>query len=284
VQVLEVLRGEAALTRVKEANQFNEDPPVGMEYVLVSLRTKYIGTATEAQNVDFSWIHTTGDARVKWSWPSVVSPEPELRAELFPNAEATGWVTTLARQGETNMMLIFEPLISTDEGDEVFLALDQEANVQPLTDRLAPENDLGLDRNNPLPLGEHMVGDTWEIWVIESVRDEEALRRLKEANQFNEDPPAGMEYVLVHIGARNVKNDAGSDNISEFSFKLTGDAGRVYDRPSVVTPQALSYDVYAGGEVDGWVALLCAAGEQNLKVVYEAFLSLTNEPRYLALQ
>ena len=48
-----------------------------------------------------------------------------------------------------------------------------------------------------MPLGEHVVGDTWELWIIESVRGEEALRRIKEANQFNDDPEPGMEFVLV---------------------------------------------------------------------------------------
>ena len=66
---------------------------------------------------------------------------------------------------------------------------------------------------------------------------------------------------------------------------MTGDAGRVYDAPSIVDPEpSLDYDVYAGGEVDGWITMQVAAGEQNLRVVYEPFLSFSGEPRYFAIQ
>ena len=94
---------------------------------------------TEAQSVDSFWFQSTGDARVKWGWPSVVDPSPELDAELFTGAEATGWVTVLARQGETNLMIIFEPFLSSEEGDEAFLALQENARVAPLDTRLAEE-------------------------------------------------------------------------------------------------------------------------------------------------
>ena len=285
VQVLEVLRGDLAWERILGANQFNDPAPEGYEYVLINVRVKYIGDEIEAQRVDSSWFRSTGDARVKHSRVYVVEPEPVLDVELFAGAEASGWTTVLARQGEGNMMAIFEPLISFEEGDELFLALDEGANVQPLEERLAEENDLGFDRHNPVPLGERVVGDTWELWVIEAIRGDEALRRVKDANMFNEDPAEGMEYVIVRIGARNVKPDAGSDSITEFSFKATGDAGRVYDRPTVVDPEpVLDYDVYAGGEVDGWVTVQVAAGEQNIRLAYEPLFSLTAKPRYFALE
>lgn len=285
VQILEVIRGADAYSRLVEANQFNEPAPTGYEYVLVNLRVKYIGDSAEAQSVDSLWLRSTGDARVKYGWTSVVQPEPSLDAELFPDGEATGWTTVIAREGETNLLGVFEPLFSIDEGDEIFLALDEGANVQMLTERLAEENDLGFDRASPAPLGERVVGETWELWAIESVRGEEALARVKETNQFNEDPAPGMEYVLVHVGARNVNPDAGADSIDDFSFKLTGDAGRVYDNPSVVNPEPdFDFDVYAGGEIDGWITLQCAEGEQNLRVVYEPAFSFTAQPRYFALE
>lgn len=285
IQVLEVVRGNDAMQRLIDANQFNDAPPPGMEYVLVNVRVKYLGNETEAQGVDFSWFRATGDARVKHSWASVVEPEPELDAELFPGGEATGWTTVLARQDETNLVLIFEPLLSVVEGDELFLALTDGAQIQPLTERLAPENDLGFDRNSPVALGEHVVGDTWEIWVIESVRGDEALQRVKEANMFNEDPAPGMEYVLVHVSVRNVKADSGSDRIDEFSFKLTGDAARVYDNPIVVDPEPrFDFDIYAGGEASGWITLQAAEGEQGLKLVYEPAFSFTSKSRYMNIQ
>lgn len=285
VQILEVLRGDAAWAKLLEVNQFNSPAPEGQEYILLNVRVKYLGEEAEAQRVDFTWFRSTGDARVKYSWPAVVEPEPELAAELFADAEASGWIALVARQGEGNMMAIFEPIVSFEEGDEIFMAIDEGANVQSLTERLAEENDLGFDRNTPVPIGERVVGDTWEIWVNEAIRGDEALARLKEANQFNEDPAEGMEYVLVNIGARNVKPESGSDSIDGFAFKATGDAGRVYDNPSIVEPvPELSFDVYAGGEVSGWATVQVAIGEQNIKLVYQPPFSFTADPRYFALE
>jgi hypothetical protein len=285
MQIIEAVRGDAAYSRLLEVNQFNEPAPEGFEYVLLNIRVKYLGSDTEAQDMNEFWFRTTGDARVKHEIPSVVDPAPELDASLFTGGEATGWGTYLARQGETNLMAVFEPFLSFEDEQELFLAIDDGATIANPGERLADENDLGFDRADPVPLGERIVGETWEVRVIESVRGEEALRRIKEENQFNEDPQPGMEYVLVHIGARNVGTESGDQSIEEFSFKLTGDAGRVYDMPSVVDPQPdFSFEVYPGGEVDGWITLTCAENEQNLKVVYEPAFSFSADPRYLSIQ
>jgi hypothetical protein len=285
IQVLEVVRGEPAFARLLEVNQFNSPAPEGYEYVLVNTRVKYVGDETEAQDIHEFWFRTTGDARVQHDIPSAVDPEPVLDASLFTGGEASGWSTFLARQGETNLMLVFDPFLSFEDDDHLYLALEQGANIAVPTERLADENDLGFDRSDPVPVGERIVGETWEVWVIESVRGADALARIKEVNQFNEDPPAGMEYVLVHVGARNIGDDPESEVIEEYSFKMTGDAGRVYDPPSIVDPEPdFTFDVYSGGEVSGWITMMSAVDEQNLKLVYEPFLSFTAEPRYLAIQ
>jgi hypothetical protein len=153
-----------------------------------------------------------------------------------------------------------------------------------LEGRLAEENDVGLERENPATMGAHVVEEDWELWVIEWVRGEDALRRIEAANQFNDDPLPGMEYVLVHIGARNVSPEAKATRIDTYSFTLSGDSERSYTNPNVIAPQLeLTFDVYGGGSVDGWVAMQCAVGESNLRVVYEPLFSISADLRYFAL-
>ena len=127
--------------------------------------------------------------------------------------------------------------------------------------------------------------DTWEVWVNDAIRGEEALVRLQEANQFNEAPSEGMEYILVNVGLRNVEPNSGSDFASEISmFNSTGSQNTVYDIPSIVEPEPdMSWNVYAGGEVSGWMTVVVAQGETNVSLVFAPGF-LEDDTRYLALE
>lgn len=285
IQVLEVVRGEDAFDMLQEANQFNDPPPAGYEYVLVNLFARYTGEANEPQEIDSFWLRSTGDARIKHPNVYPVNPEPVFDATLFNGGEVTGWTTLLALEDESNLLLAFQDWASFDEEDVIYLALEEDARVEPVASRLAEENDLGSSVDDPAPLGERVVEDMWELWVIEHVRGDAALDMVLEANQFNEEPEAGMEYVLVHVGARNVGTSPEPEQISSFAFKITGDAGRVYDSTFVVDPApALDYELYPGGEATGWITLTIPQGEQSLRLIYEPWFSFSSDERYFALE
>lgn len=284
-QVNEVVRGEEAWQMVLDANQFNDPPAEGMEYVVVNMTMAYVGTSPDVQSVDRFDFNTTGDARVRWSWASAVHPTPELDAELFAGGEATGWVVLQAREGETNLLAIYEPSVSFEEGDELFLALEEGASVVPILDRLADENDLGVARDNPAPFGETVVVENWEITLTEVVRGEAAWEMVLETNQFNDPPLEGMEYVAVRATVRNVKGGHGSDQIDRFMFESTGSSNVIHERPSLVQPEPeLDFDLYAGGQVNGWVVVQARIGETNLSLVFSSRQFFGGETRYLALE
>lgn len=285
VQDLEAIRGDEAYARLLAANQFNNPAPAGMEYILVNLRVRYMGTGGAPQTVNNFWLRSTGDARIRYNWPVIVLPQPALDAELLPGAEVSGWGAVLAQQGEENVLLIFEPWLSFEDGDELFIALAPDARIQTVAEPLAVENESGVDPASPAAPGTSIVSDTWEIWIIEHVRGAEALELVRDTNIFISAPPEGLEYILVHIGARNIKPGDELASIDQFSFSLTGAAGDVYNPPILITPEPdLDFDVYTGGAVSGWVILECAAGEQNLVVVYEPVFSFPARPRYLAIE
>ena len=285
LQVLEVVRGEDASDMLLEANPFNEPPPDGYEYVLVNMFARYTGDSNEVQEIDSFWLRSTGEARIKYPNIYPVTPEPVFDASLFNGGEVTGWTALLAQEDEDNLLLVFQDWASFDEEDVIYLALEEGASVEPVTEPLAEENDLGTQVDNPAPPGEQVVDETWEIQVIEHVRGQEALDMVMEANEFNEEPEPGMEYVLVHIGARNVSTSPEPQQISSFLFRITGDAGRVYDSTFVVSPSpALDHELYPGGEATGWITLTVPEGEQALRLVYEPWLAFNSDQRYLALE
>lgn len=284
-QVNQVVRGDEAWQMVLDANQFNRPPDEGMEYVVVNMTMTYVGTSPEAQSVGRFDFNTTGDARVRWSWASAVHPSPELGADLFTGGETTGWVVLQAREGETNLLAIYEPSVSFAEGDELFLALEEGAAVAPILDRLADENDLGVARDNPAPFGETVVVENWEISLTEVIRGEAAWEMVLDTNQFNNPPEEGMEYIAVRATVRNVKGGHGSDRINRFMFESTGSANVIHDRPSVVQPEPdLDFDLYAGGQVNGWVIVQARIGETNVSLVFSSRQFFGGETRYLALE
>jgi hypothetical protein len=285
IQILEVVRGDEAYDILLETNMFNDPPPPGYEFVLVNLTARYTGESEESKDIDTFWLRSTGDSGVKHYNVFPVNPEPNFRATLFTGGEVTGWATVMAREDDSNLLLIFEDWLSWDNEGVFYLALEEGAQVELSSGRLAEENDLGFSINDPAPFGERIVGENWEIWVIETVRGQAALDMVMEANQFNDEPDEGMEYVLVHVGARNIGTSTEVQYMGMFSFQITGDAARVYDSAFVIDPEPrLDYEMYPGGEATGWITLQVSEGEQNLLLIYEPWLSFTSDPRYLALE
>lgn len=284
LQVLEVVRGQEAYDTLLATNQFNSSPPEGHEYVLVNLHARYTGTADEPQQVDGFWLQSTGSARVLHQRASVVDPEPVFQATLLPGGEVSGWTTVLARAGESDLLLVWEDWWDF-EADPVYLALEPGASVESPSDPLAEANDLGRNVASPVPFGQSAITETWELRVLEHVRGQEALDMVMEANQFNSPPEPGMEYVVVRVNAVNIGTARDAAWMSSFSFGMTGSSNQVFDSVFVVDPApALDFNVFAGGEVSGWLTVAVPVGEQNLVLVFEDWLSFFESPRYLALE
>jgi hypothetical protein len=106
------------------ANQFNEPPTDGMEYIAFRVHAKYIGTVDKTEQIDGSYFKTTGSANVVYDDPSVVNPEPAFDATLYPGGEDEGWVILQVAQGETSVIAIFEPLFSFSSADKRFMSLE----------------------------------------------------------------------------------------------------------------------------------------------------------------
>jgi hypothetical protein len=122
--VIESIRGDDARQMVQAANQFNDPPEKRMKYILVKVWVRNIGTPDSAGNMDGSSFESTGSNNTLYEMPSVVDPEPALDVILFSGGVYEGWITSLAAEGETNLMAVFTPWTDWDGINRRFLSLE----------------------------------------------------------------------------------------------------------------------------------------------------------------
>jgi hypothetical protein len=285
VKVLEVNRGDAAWSAIQSADELNEPPPPGKEYLLVKLWVKSTAADDEAHSISQSDFVVTGDRLVKYYTAEALEPEPQLNAELSAGEKTEGWVAFLIDQGEGNLVLILDEVASFREDRFRFVALDEGAAIAlaPELDDIQP-TELGIDQASPVPLGETVTTEDWQITVREVVRGEQAWQMVQAADEFNEPPEAGMEYVLVKVNARYIGAIPTGDTIDAIFFQTIGSADVLYDYPSVISPEpALSVELFPGGEYEGWITMQAAQGETGLTLVFEESLEPDQGRRFLSL-
>lgn len=107
LSISEVLRGEPAWERIIAHNRFNDPPPDGMEYALAFVEVRFIGDNDEPNLIYESYfIGSEGPEAVEQ--PSVVDPEPNLHALLFPGGASSGWVVVTVVAGSADARLVFK--------------------------------------------------------------------------------------------------------------------------------------------------------------------------------
>jgi hypothetical protein len=284
VTIRAVIRGEEAWAMTQEANMFNEPPADGMEYVAIKVHAQCISTVDEVVSIDGYSFDTTGDNNILYDDPSVVDPIPPFEAYLYPGGEYEGWIIKEVAIGETSILALFEPTFSFDTDENRYFALEDGASISvpPDVNNIAP-NDVGIDRTSAAALGEVVITEDWEVRVLETVRGQDAWTLIQEANQFNDPPEPGMEYVLLKVWVRNINPQDEALSISEYYFEITGDLNVVYENPSVVDPDPmLDLSLYPTGEGEGWVTLQVAEGETGL--ILEFNPEFLGGKRFLSLE
>jgi hypothetical protein len=284
ITLTDVMRGDEVYNMLLEVNQFNDPPGEGMTYLSALIHARRIGTADRAVEIyDFNF-DSTGNSNILYELPSVVEPDDGLDAYLFPGGETEGLVIVEVPEDETDLMLVFEPLFEFDDENLRFLAIDDGASVEvPEELQSITSNDIGEEKSNPAVIGETVVTENFEFTVTEVIRGNEALSLAQEANQFNDPPDEGMEYVGVKIKVRRIDPNDDWISIDGGSFEVTGDNGVVYDLPFVVEPDP-RFDIrlFPGGEYEGWAFYQAAEGESGLILVYDTLFGIGE--RYFALE
>jgi hypothetical protein len=128
VTVLEVVRGQEAWNILKEANSYNEPPKDGLEYIVVRTQVRFIGTEEKPQLIygNGGFYTTTGSANVVYDDTTfVIPPNPVLTCMAYPGGECEGWSVLEAGVGETEVVLIFEPILDFSGLNKRYLSLEE---------------------------------------------------------------------------------------------------------------------------------------------------------------
>lgn len=289
VVVSDVTRGQGVAQAIAKANQFNEPPRQGFEYLIANVKLTNISDKQEAQDVFLSIsLRVTGDRNVIYSSASVVEPK-RLQGKLFPKGIAEGQIAFEIPSGEKNLMFIVGEAMSFDAKATRLLAIDKDAKIIPAASlRDVKATDLGKRRDSPAKIGDTLVAGAWEFKILEAVRGDKAAELAKKANQFNEPAKEDQEYVAVKLKARylGTTEPDRSENISGGYLKITGEKNVVYESPSIVPPEPkLDATLFAGGEAEGWEVLSVSKGEKGLMVVFSPLFSFTGDAtRYIAIE
>jgi hypothetical protein len=284
ITIVEYVRGDEAWQMAQEVNSFNEPPSEGMEYVAVSVLARYIGTIDEAQDIGKYDFDVTGSGYRLHHPPSVVDPEPSLDVWLYPGGAHQGWIMMQVLTDETDLMLVFEPMLSFPDQDIRFFALDDRASLGVPPDLAELDATKGgSDRRKPAPIGRMVRTTEWEVTVLEVFRGDSAWQLVEEANRYNEPPDEGMEYVAVRLLVRNISIADEARHLARYDFNATGSSNVLHDVPSLVGPEPnLEVSLYPGGEFEGWMILQATTEESGLVAVFDA--SSSQDTRYLSLE
>lgn len=109
VKVEEVIRGEDAWRAIREANMFNDEPKQGYEYILAKITVKVTGIEKEGAQytitpVGFTLVSSSGK---DYDFVSVVTPDPELRANVYAGTSHTGWAAFQVAIDDANPLITF---------------------------------------------------------------------------------------------------------------------------------------------------------------------------------
>ena len=102
---------------IMDGNMFNTEPEQGQEYILVDLGVTCMKSIDESCSISPFWnISLIGSEGVKYDAESFVTGVDGLleSTEFYGEATVSGYLPFIVNEGETNLILVYEPIIFGD--------------------------------------------------------------------------------------------------------------------------------------------------------------------------
>ncbi|MBL8046844.1 MAG: hypothetical protein JNL09_09895 [Anaerolineales bacterium] len=284
VEILEVVRGAEAWALMQEANQFNDAPYEGAEYLLVKLRVTSTHVDAEEHEIYPTDFQVTGDERLSYFSSGQVPPEPALDYKVRSGETVEGWASYFIKQDEGNLLLMFSHIDESDPANIRFIEIDEGARVETDAALTAiTPNNLGKEKSEPARVGQTLITKDWEVTAVEFLRGDEVQARLGEPEVYSPTPEPEIEFVLVKVRVRYLGQEP-SNRMDGGSFK-TLSGGEELDTPYVsgINPP-FEARFFPGGESTGWVAVR-ARTNQPITLMFEPWFDFGDENRrYIELE
>ena len=116
IEMLELVSGDDAWGIIYEANEFNDEPPEDMEYILAKFRVRILSTEEDdpydLNHAKFSAVSAEGVEYTEFI--SVSGLEPNLRADLYEGAEHTGWTYFLVEKNDSSPLAVMDRRLNSE--------------------------------------------------------------------------------------------------------------------------------------------------------------------------
>jgi hypothetical protein len=272
LQVLAVNPDAAAA--ITAANQFNEPPPDGSTFTMVTVALGYFGL-TDPTSGYMTTISAVGAANVELtSGCGVLPQELDSFSDLFSGGVLIGnicFVTTPA--DAANLQLYASGDIFGS--NQVFLdARSNPAAAVPMTGLVGPQPGAASTpkRLAPTPLlGAADIGEGWKMAVGGAARD--ITDAVMAENSFNSPPPDGYRFIGVDV--TYAFNGSGSSSPFMVTVKAVGASNVMLGSDCGVIPGAMDVtaDVFAGGTVSGTICFVAPAADPAMTLYATASFS-----------
>ena len=115
ITVLETVRGNAAMERLKAASPDNKPPAEGFDYVLAHVKFEFKGRYVsdtllfDLGMAPLQWVALQGGDMTEYERVSVTVPQPPLKGMIKPGQTVDGWVAFAVKQKDSRPVMVFDP-------------------------------------------------------------------------------------------------------------------------------------------------------------------------------
>lgn len=280
LQVLDV--DDDATDAVMAENQFNDPPPEGSRFTLVTVALGYFGL-DDPQSGLFTTISGVASANTELDADCGVIPnELDSFVDMFGGAVQTGTVCFVTTPADTGQLQLYAT--AGFSGADVFLdAAAAPTSVEPMASITGAQPDAAAteQRQSPIALGSRTeLGDGWSMTVTDSAVD--ITDQVLGANQFNDPPPDGDRFVGV--GVELAYDGDGADSALAVNIKAVGDSNIELSQNCGAFDDEIERfdDIFAGGATAGLMCFVAPASDLGTIVLYGT-ASFDDDDRYFAV-
>jgi hypothetical protein len=136
------------------------------------------------------------------------------------------------------------------------------------------ESGSGKSRDNPVSFGtSFLTKEGFQIKVKQLTKGKEAWDILEEANEYNDPPEDGMQYILITLSVKNISSKEEPSNISYTDFDYVGSSNKKIGNEFVVQPddgiyQELEGNLYHGGKITGSVVFCVPKNDTKMMLIW----------------